>query len=298
MTGKYPKAIAGDMIKYPYDIPPAPKLDSKTLKNLDLWNALEFFRVEALLRSPSVWTLYQRTIRRKGKVVCPVEREERWQVLSSQVYKQNMPASTARRLLADETLRSHLFIDDGWLVLWGAHHRYVTDPSLNPPQPSPFDISEGVLDLSALEQECKLDWGTLRTNLQTKQNLNLYLKINCSVAPEANLQVLRSLLQNKHKVLTIKIGKPNIDPSTGIHTFPFHPRKNPPIKDYLAWWNYFQCYDLQHCKGLTYEAIGSRVYGNDEVGDTALHAQKAVYRVTRLIAAAEVNTWPPNNLSS
>jgi len=33
----------------PYDLPPAPQLNSETFKKLDPWNALEFFRVEALL---------------------------------------------------------------------------------------------------------------------------------------------------------------------------------------------------------------------------------------------------------
>ncbi len=284
----------------PYDIPPAPQLDPETLKKLDLWNALEFFRVEALLRSKSVWTLYQQASRRKSKSVCPVERRGRWKLLSSHVYKRKgESASTVLRLLCDETLRTHVFIDDGWLVLWGAHHRYLRpDPYLNPPQRSRFDISDGILDLSALARAGKLDLRTLSHNLQKEQKLFLYLRINCAVAPEPSLNVIRSLLQDKHRAVTVHVGKPNIDPCTGMHTFPFHPRKDPPITEVRAWLKYLQCYDLRHRDGLTDDAIATKVYGNEESGGAEVNAKQAVRRFTLLIAAAEKNAWPPTNLSS
>lgn len=51
---------ARTVLPYPYDIPPPPtKLDTKKFSRRDLWNALEFFRTEALLRSKVVWTLYK-----------------------------------------------------------------------------------------------------------------------------------------------------------------------------------------------------------------------------------------------
>jgi len=280
--------------KPPYNIPPAPQVNSETLKKIDQWNALEFFRVEALLRSKSVWTLYQQASRRRGKVDCPAERQERWKLLSSQVYRQkNMSASTRRLLLSDETLRTHVFIDDGWLVLWGAHHRYLRpDPYIPPPQPSRFDISEGILDLSALAQDGKLDLKTLSHNLQKEQKLYLYLQINCSVAPETNLKVIRSLLQENHKALTIHAGKPDIDPSTGMHTFPFHLRKKPPINDALAWVKYFQCYDLRECDALSFGMIAQRIFGQS--GNQAYRrVEQAHRRVSKLISDAEQNNWPP-----
>ena len=210
-----------------------------------------------------------------------------------------MSSSTIRRLLSDETLRTHVFIDDGWLVLWGAHHRYLRpDPYLNPPQRSRFDISDGILDLSALARAGKLDLRTLSHNLQEEQKLFLYLRINCAVAPEPSLKVIRSLLQDKHRAVTVHVGKPNIDPCTGMHTFPFHPRKDPPITEVHAWLKYLQCYDLRHRDGLTDDAIAIKVYGNEESGGAEVKAKQAVRRFTLLIDAAEKNAWPPTNLSS
>ena len=54
---------------YPYDLPPLPDptLISETSDKRDRWNAWEFFRIEALLRSKAVWTLYKRASRRTGK---------------------------------------------------------------------------------------------------------------------------------------------------------------------------------------------------------------------------------------
>jgi hypothetical protein len=44
---------------YPYKIL-APEVDEKTLSNISLWDALEFFRIEALLRSEVVQSLYKK----------------------------------------------------------------------------------------------------------------------------------------------------------------------------------------------------------------------------------------------
>ena len=120
----------------------------------------------------------------------------------------------------------------------------------------------------------------------------LYLQINCAYPPEANLKVLRCLLQERHKAVKGYMGKPTIDPLTGEHTFPFHPRKNPPIRNVQAWLKYFQCYDLRTCQGLAYGQIARQIYGAQHARDTA---EKAVDRVERLIRAAEQNAWPPTN---
>jgi len=280
---------------YPYDIPPPPELDPETFKKLDLWNALEFFRVEALLRSESAQTLYRLVSQRRSKSGCPADRLERWKLLSSHVFKRKgETASTVSSLLRDNTLRDHLFIDDGWLVLWGAHHRYVRpDPWMKPSERFRFEISDGILDLSLLAQEGKLDERTLLHNLHQEQKLFLYLKIKCAIAPETNLKALRPFLHQRHRAVMVHVGKPNIDPSTGEHTVPWHPRKKPPIKDYPAWLKYFQCYDLRK-SGLKPEEIAGRVYPKDI--DAVEKATQAVKRVKKLIEAAESNDWPPRNI--
>ena len=206
---------------YPYSIPPAPQLDSESLKKLDLWNALEFFRVEALLRSESAQTLY-RQISKQGDESVPTDRLERWKLLTRHVFKRKgETASNVSRILSSNTLREDLFVDDGWLVLWGAHHRYLRpDPFLEPAKQSEYDISDGILDLSAFAREGNLDWLKLRHDLEQKQKLFLFVRIECSVPPETNLKALRPLLRDRHKALTIHQGEPIIDPETGMHTFP------------------------------------------------------------------------------
>ncbi|MEE9271256.1 MAG: hypothetical protein V3V49_13470, partial [Candidatus Krumholzibacteria bacterium] len=189
------------------------------------------------------------------------------------------------------------FIDDGWLVLWGAHHRYVRpDPWVKPSEHSRFEISDGVLDLSLLAQAGKLDEKTLLHNLHQEQKLFLYLKINCAIPPETNIEGLRPFLRQRHGTVRIHVGKPNIDPSTGEHTFPWHPRKKPPINDYPAWLKYFQCYDLLRHHGQTPDEIATKVYGNEQSAGSVDVVNKAVSRAAKLIAAAEQNAWPPTNL--
>jgi hypothetical protein len=193
-------------------------------------------------------------------------------------------------ILSDHTLREHLFIDDGWLVLWGAHHRYLRPDPWFPPAERPQNDDDALLDLSGPAREGRLNWHALQENLQSGRNLYLYLKINCAVAPEAILKKLRPLLQSRHQRITVNSGEPNIDPETGIHTFPFHLRKDPPITDVGTWMKYFQCYDRRQYQKQTFEVIACEVYGASEAPSTAA---RAVRRVKELIDAAEQNHWPP-----
>lgn len=279
---------------YLYRIPPAPQLDSETLRGLDLWNALEFFRIEALLRSESVQNLYQLVSQHNHSKPCPADRLKRWKLLCRHVFKRKGETrAKVLSLLADPTLRDYLFIDDGWLVLWGAHHRYLRpDPWLKHSVRHRAEISDGILDLSILAQEGKLDEKALLRYLRQEQQMYFFPRITCAITPEANVKALRRVLQQRHQALTINIGKPNIDPETGEHTFPWHPRKNPPIKDYLAWAKYFLCYDLRK-SGLKHEEVSIRIYRNDI--NAFDKTRLAIKRVENLIRAAEQNDWPPHD---
>jgi len=278
----------------PFAIPLLPPQDQlpASFDRSQLWDALEFFRVEALLRSHSAWELYRRADRRQSPKACSDEDRERWQQLQRHVVKEKSNAHAAvPPILSDHTLRGNLFIDDGWLVLWGAHYRYLRpDPWLKPSE-RPQD---GILDLSALARDGQVNWDALQKNMRSNQNLYLYLKINCAVAPGPILDTLRPLLESRHQAITVNLGKPNIDPETGEHTFPFHPRKDPPITDIAAWMKYFQCYDLKHYQELTLGAIAHIVYeASDATSEATSKVAKAVRRVTNLIEAAEKNNWPP-----
>ena len=85
---------------YPYTIPPVNCPDPKTAKKLDPWSVQEFFRIEFLLRSPTVMELF----RTQG----------------------TNPRSSGQLLLQYEI---------PWTVLDGAHHGYLT---LRPGQVGPI----------------------------------------------------------------------------------------------------------------------------------------------------------------
>ncbi len=296
---------------YPYDILPPPELDliSVTLNRRDLWDALEFFRIEALLRSKGVQDLYQRVRRLKGDVVPQVKNVQQWIAWygKGRVKLRGSASAVVRSLLWDETLRDRFIIGEGWAVLAGSHHRHlrlnlgrdvslISDPKDRKHLSS--RISEGIVDLAALARVREYSSIKLQEFLREEQTRFLYVRIDNAFAPEANIKELRRLLQDRHKAVTAPVEKPTIDPVTGEQSYPYHPRKDPPITEVRAWLKYLQCYDLRHRDGLTDDAIATKVYGNEESGGAEVKAKQAVRRFTLLIAAAEKNAWPPTNLSS
>jgi hypothetical protein len=198
--------------QYPYDIPPPPKPDqlSKSFTTRDLWNALEFFRIEALLRSPSVWALYrrasQRVSRRTGDGCPEPKNKQQWIAWygENRVQKRGKECAHVRKLLWDETLRDHLSVADGWAILLGSHVRHLkldlapnefmlSDP--NDLKRSSFRISEGIVDLSALAREHK--YSPSLEELQKKPDRFLYLKIDTAIAPTAHIKNLSDLLKKR-----------------------------------------------------------------------------------------------------
>lgn len=291
--------------QYPYDIPPPPKPEkiSKDLTRRDLWNALEFFRIEGLLRSQPVWALYRiishRLSRRKGKVCPEPKNMQQWIAWYGQnkVQLRGEACAHIRNLLWDSTLTERFVIGDGWAILSGSHHRHLrldlgqevsvlSDP--NDLKGSSLWISEGIVDLGVLARV--ENYNPSLEELQKEQKRFLYLKIDTAVAPTANIKNLSDLLKKHHKSVMVAVEKPTIDPITSEQTIPFHPRKPPPITDVCAWLKYFQCHDLRHLQRLTYGQIATEVYGNHRLRETA---EKAVTRVEQLINAAQVNAWPP-----
>jgi hypothetical protein len=136
----------------PYKIPPLPNLEkvNKSLNRRDLWNAFEFFRIEALLRSKVVWKLYTEAVRlTRRETAPPTERNAQMFIF---LYGDNLlklsgeADAPMRRLLCDESIRDRFAIDDGWAVLLGSHHRLLF-PSTSL---SPMWMGDGILDLSAM----------------------------------------------------------------------------------------------------------------------------------------------------
>jgi hypothetical protein len=287
---------------YPFDISPPPKIGSKKLNRRDLWDAFEFFRIEALLRSEVVWKLYrQGTLRTKRiREAPPVWNVELWHFLYGQnrLKLKGKTDAHMRRLLHDESLRDRFAVHDGWAVLLGSHHRYLTrDPDRSEYTHYPFWISDGILDLSLLMWARISSLRVQLKDIKAKQSRYSYVRIDNAFAPEANIKALRPVLQHRHKAVTFTLAKLHIDPRTGAHSYPSHPKKDPPITDVSAWLKYFVCYDLSHHGGRTPEEIATQVYGNEESQGEVTTVNQAVSRVRRLIAAAlDSNTWPPTSL--
>jgi hypothetical protein len=79
----------------------------------------------------------------------------------------------------------------------------------------------------------------------------------------------------------------------------------PVIREPNAWLKYFQCYDLRHCEGLTFGEIAKRVYTvptgrsvQQRTRQQSLYdeAERNFKKVGRLIRAAVTRTWPPHSL--
>lgn len=286
---------------YPYDIPPAPQVDSITFERRDLWNALEFIRIEALLRSKIVWALYRKASQRKVKAAPEFKSREHWLQQHVALFGQNKfklrgeSSAAVRPLLGDETLRDRFAIGDGWAVLLGTHHRHL--PFRNAFKYLPFWISDGIVDLSAMAKarERIPEWTIQLKDLQVEQTHYLYLRIDNAVEPQINLKELGRLLQERHKARTVVVGKPAINPITGEYTFPFHPRKDPPIRNILAWLKYFQCYDLRK-SGLSIKETADRVYPN--ANNSTAKVKSATKRVQAMIQAAQNKDWPPKKHTS
>lgn len=145
------------------------------------------FRIEALLRSKAVQKLYIAVSNKTASAPCSPDRLKRWKSLSRHVFKRKgETASRILPMLGDDSLRNHFFIDDGWLVLWGAHHRYLRpDPFVKAAKRVPWDVSDGILDLGALAQAGKLNRNALPRGLTQKQKLLLFAQINGAYPPEA-----------------------------------------------------------------------------------------------------------------
>ena len=284
---------------YPYDLPPLPDptLISETSDKRDRWNAWEFFRIEALLRSEAVWALYKQASRRRGTSDPKVRSVELWTFLYGQnrIKLRGEASAPIRRLLCDESLRTHFAIDDGWAVLLGSHHRYLRfnrDVAL-----APFEIHEGIIDLSALHRTPDLSFNL--KYLEEEQSRYLYLRIDTGIAPSAIRKALEPFLRDRHKAVTVET--PTLDPSTGVCSISFDPRHDPPIIKPRAWLKYFQCYDHRRCDGPSYGEIGKRVYGKSPGSSIrAVKKRRSIYHevkracanVEKLIHVAQKQCWP------
>jgi len=280
---------------YPYQIPPVEIFDPTTEGDLEQWEVLEFFRIEALLRSAEVMTLYQK----KPPNPCP--------------------DST----LLSDSLWMNFAVPFGWNVLEGFHHLSLIPGGMdkagvNVYKEQPNRLS-GILDLKAWflhpPEDLPPDWFTsqpkdrqidlsptedLKKTILASGERYLYLRIDTAYPPHTILKAMENLIKPRHKIQGVEnpAKLPDLkilSPDEVIRIIPTHPTKKSPIRSIPVWLDYFKCYDLRRCEGLSFGEIAKRIYppGGAKARD---RAEKAITRVERLIHCAVHRDWPPFSL--
>ena len=261
---------------YPYSIPPVNPPDKWPTKNIELWVALECFRIEALLRSEP----FQGAYRPKGK-------------------------NRAFEKLCEEY--------EIWVnPLKGLHHQLL-DPTKwkipetrQPVQKISLALGKnpGMYDrFKTGSVECSVDLPEGLSLFNLCQDRWVTVTFDTSFAPQVLLDALRPLLKEHHaRVKGISKGKrrsPHKRTDIVVST-PFSPFKQimasphnyPPIRDIKPWLKFLRCYDLRTCEKKSYGQIDLKVYG-----ETSEHKNKEVKRsiqkVETLIECAVNNWWPP-----
>lgn len=256
----------------PYTLRPIPDLSSEVLEKVDPWEAMEFFRIEALLRSHTIWEKYRR-----------------WNNLS--------PAERADPY--NDPLSVEYHVESGWKVLEGTHHRYLRahEPIEAGGPNVRFRIFSGALNLRRFlkikkeELHDQFSWDQVGEQILEEDTRYLWVRLD---AAYSHAKILRELEEE------LEARKPSVNAaassflptktSNGIFPdFPYHATRKPPIRDVQTWLNYFRCFDLRE-RGKTFGQVANDVYGDSNQRETAESGYK---RVSKLIGYAERQEWPP-----
>lgn len=248
----------------PYRIPEFDKPDITAIKRLDRSKALEFLRIEALLRSKAVWELYRSDKQRTGTI-----------------------------------LKDNYAVADGWNILLGAHHRLI-QPFQAKWVLAPGIID---LQAMAKEQEPFFIGAMIRDRTHPRLlDLCLDTIYPPNTIWKALQPILKKRHRALQKIP--REAGPWIAEGEGIVTATvpaFHPTHAPTFRDLDAWFKYLQCYDLR-TDGQTYGAIAKKVYGTGDSAtrkrnrDTAEKAVRRFKRLIRLVSRDDWrNDWPPSS---
>jgi len=274
---------------YPYEIPSIEYLKERDPKLLNPWFVQEFFRIEALLRSPKVMKLYTKTY-----------------------------SISKKRKSTTDCLYENYLVNPGWSALTGFHHAYLPDPRniTRVGDPRIFELrSSGIRDLKSCHKNYseEEEWQWLKESILSGNPKSLYLEIDVSCPTNKIISALRKLISEQKIQIknspddsewfeTQYVTKEDQDKFIsqipkdikGKFNIKLRPWKNPKTLidfDVETWIDYFRCYDLRQCKDKTYGQIAGKVYGDSKTKYDA--AGKAVKRVSILIWYAKTNNWPP-----
>lgn len=290
--------------EYSYEIPPIPSLSPDVIKRLDPWAVLEFFRIEALLRSDKIKDLYPQflTSFSQGELTILMKGLK----------------SSSPELPLDFLIKDPLFVKyrvaGGFSVTEGAHHALYLDPE-SEYLGALVGLACQNTEVVDLEKFYKAEQGFTAMDFQTGKSLEnmileknpryLWVRLDAASPPTRIIAELKKELTRRHKQVKnipplgsspdVLVGKWGI-----LVRHYTHPHKQSPIRDFTTWVQYFRCYDLRQFKKLEYGPIAKKVYLNPETQDDPPkkaqardRAETAYKRVQRLIKAAEEYNWPP-----
>jgi hypothetical protein len=258
------KARISKAQSYPYTILPIQCPPPEIANKLDRLQVLEFFRIEALLRSSKVHAWY-------GK--CYIERDDDSD--------------------SEDFLFTHHQVMGGWKVLDGAHHYLLKEPRA---KPAVWELGAGIIDIAAYYYSRSRNYELLIKHLTEEPRFDryLWLRLDTAYPPSAILRQLETHVRRLHETARHK------DEDTGRLDIPsffkFRPRDKSGMyghKGISTWLQYLKCYDLRITMGLTYGQVAAHVYGRSGRSVYA-RAKKAVDRIRKVIHAAEKQYWPPS----
>ena len=273
---------------YPYTIPPVTLPESSWSKKPNLWAALEFFRIEALLRSQLFLSSSLSTDENEDS-----EKENFWSLCMAYNIWRN--------------------------PLKGGHHELL-DPDKGPFLPTkPFQpikvlpFKKGRLSAykyyKSGENECRVQ---LPPGLPFGSLMNSQLSlvaVDTAYPAETILHALRPWLQEKNARLkedgTAQHSSPQTPPtrsriSNGKSLFPFlgvysNPQEKSPIKSVETWIQYFRCYDAWVCEQRSYAETAKKFYNDYK---KRFYVREITKKVEALISQAVKRDWPPPKLDS
>lgn len=261
---------------YPYSISPVKIPDKWPTTKIELWVALECFRIEALLRSKPIRDAYR-----------PKGRNHGFEELCQEYGIWVNPLKGFHHQLLDPTKwnipKKREPVQE--IRLARSENAGMYDQFKTGPVECTVDLPEG-LSLSHLSQE---RWVTVA--------------LDTSFAPQVLLDALQPyLMEHHHQVKGLskeKVRSPNKRTDIVISTpfSPFkqimaYPHKYPPIRDIKAWKNFLRCYDLLTQEGMSYGKIALKVYGKISENKTK-EVKRSIQKVETLIECAVNNWWPP-----
>jgi len=283
------------MNPYPYKILPVVCPTQTDAEALDPWFVLEFFRVEALLRSNKVTKLYAQDM----EAGCLGH-------LDNTSYFTEPYWALTREDAKNDSLHKGYKVAGGWLTLKGMHHKY-----LSPEQTerlfakrgrpihaeSVININEELapglrLGKEPFEVLLKLFQINLELDMEKSGGKRfLWLRVDTAFPPQTIIRILKPQLETLHR---------NIGEVEWEQTGPaiFHPKRRPLIQGYTGikkWFDCLTCYDLRTRDGLSFSKIATQLYGT-RTDQTYERAERSYKRFNQLIVAAESDNWPPKGI--